>query len=68
MSQIEHAARVQADEDGVEAAAFTAVKMEGTALIEENIDFTVDRPFLFVLTGDDGSILFTGLVNRPEEA
>ncbi len=68
VSQIEHAARVQADEDGVEAAAFTAVKMEGTALIEENIDFTVDRPFLFVLTGDDGSILFTGLVNRPEEA
>ena len=51
VSQIEHAARVKTDEEGVEAAAF--------------ITFTVDRPFYFAITGYTGDLLFTGVVNDP---
>ena len=41
--------------------------METTALIEEpeTVDFTLDRPFLFVITGIDGAPLFAGVVNQP---
>ncbi len=27
---------------------------------EEEVDFTLDRPFLFVITGEDGLPLFVG--------
>ncbi len=66
VSELEHAARVKTDEDGVEAAAYTAAMVDATAIMdEESVDFNVDHPFLFVLTGEDGSVLFTGLVNNP---
>lgn len=67
LSKAEHAARVKIDEDGCEAAAYTVLGVEGMALIEEpeTVDFTLDRPFLFVLTGIDGAPLFAGVVNQP---
>ena len=53
----------------MEAAAFTVMAMSGAAAppdeIEE-IDFTVDRPFLFVIMSSDNLPLFTGIVNRIE--
>ena len=68
VSQLEHAARVKTDEDGVEAAAFTAAMAEATALVDKTtVDFTVDHPFLFVVQGGNGTVLFTGIVNQPEE-
>ena len=66
LSKAEHAARVKIDEDGCEAAAYTVLTMETTAMIEEpeTVDFTLDRPFLFVITGIDGAPLFAGVVNH----
>ena len=32
---------------------------------EEEIDFTLDRPFLFAITSDDGLPLFVGTVYQP---
>jgi len=32
---------------------------------QEEIDFVVDRPFLFVITGADSLPLFVGVVNQP---
>ena len=32
---------------------------------EEEIDFVLDRPFVFVITGEDGLPLFIGVVNQP---
>lgn len=67
VSQLEHAARVKTDEDGIEAAAFTAAMVGATSIMEnETMDFNVDHPFLFAVQGEDGSVLFTGLVNSPE--
>ena len=66
LSKAEHAARVKIDEDGCEAAAYTVMMMDETAMLEEpeTVDFTLDRPFLFVLTGIDGAPLFAGVVNQ----
>ena len=66
LSQAKHAARVSIDEEGCTAAAYTVMAACGAAAPpEEEIDFVLDRPFLFVITGPSGTPLFTGIVNRP---
>lgn len=69
LSQAEHAARVQIDEEGCTAAAYTVIADATSAEPEEQeeIDFTLDRPFLFVITGVEGLPLFAGVVNQPVE-
>ena len=67
VSKVEHAARVTIDEEGVVGAAYTLVIVtteSGTTAPPEEIDFIVDRPFMFAVTGEDGSILFVGVVNQ----
>jgi serine protease inhibitor len=57
---------VTIDEEGVTAAAYTVMEMTGdSAPPVEEVSFTLDRPFLFVLTGQGGEILFSGTVNQP---
>ena len=64
LSSAEHGARVAIDEEGVTATAYTAMMEAGAAQPPENeIDFVLDRPFIFVITGVDGSPLFMGVVN-----
>lgn len=61
-----HAARVTVNEDGVEAAAYTVILVDGaSAAPDERVEFVLDRPFLFMLTGVDGQQpLFAGVVNH----
>ena len=63
----QHAARVAVDEGGVIAAAYTLMKNYGEAMpeVQEEIDFTLDRPFLFAITGADDLPLFAGVVAEP---
>lgn len=67
VSAVKHAARVKIDEEGCEAAAYTAIMMETTAFVEEmdEMDFVCDRPFIFVITGDWNLPLFVGVINNP---
>lgn len=65
VSDIQHSARVKIDEEGVEAAAVTIVNFGAGAPNNEEIDFVLDRPFIFVITNDDGLPIFTGVVNNP---
>ncbi len=66
VDSVQHAARVSIDEEGVSAAAFTVIQRCGAAMPpEEEIDFTLDRPFLFVIESNDGLPLFAGVVNQP---
>lgn len=67
LTQAKHAARVKIDEDGCEAAAYTILGVAATAMMgpEDEIDFTLDNPFVFAITGIDGLPLFVGLVNQP---
>ncbi len=64
LSSAEHAALVEVDEEGVTGAAYTEMAMAGGAAIVERVRLTVDRPFLFMITGRDGSILFAGIVRN----
>lgn len=67
VSRAQHAARVTVDEEGCEAAAYTVIMVECGAEMppEEEVDFVLDRPFLFAVTSDDNLPLFLGTVNRP---
>ena len=66
VSSINHAARVMIDEEGITAAAFTVILRAGAGMPpDEEMDFTLDRPFLFCVESRDGLPLFAGIVNEP---
>lgn len=67
VSDIQHTARVKIDEEGGEAAAVTMTTY-GASMApspSEEIDFVLDKPFIFVITSGDGLPLFVGVVNNP---
>ena len=66
VSSIPHAVGVTVDEEGIAAAAFTVDMLVGDGgPPEDEIDFVLDRPFLFAIMGDDGLPVFIGIVNQP---
>lgn len=67
VSEINHAARVAIDEEGCIAAAYTVIEAPGGTEPRdyEDIDFVLDRPFIFVITSRDGLPLFAGTVTEP---
>lgn len=69
VSEAVHTARVMVDEEGCTATAYTVFEAAaGEAPGEtDEIDFILDRPFLFVITNESGLPLFAGVVNQPVE-
>lgn len=66
ISKVQHASRVMIDEEGCTAAAFTVILGAGSAIPpKDEVDFILNRPFIFVITSDDGLPLFIGVVNNP---
>lgn len=68
VSKAKHAARVKIDEEGCTAVAYTIIAVSGegaAAPPDEEVDFILDRPFIFVITGAGEIPLFVGVVNRP---
>lgn len=65
VSKVDHAARVTIDEEGVTAAAYTVELLAGAGAPQETLDFVVDRPFMFAITGPGDTLLFTGIVEQP---
>lgn len=66
LSRVQHAGRVMIDEEGIDAAAYTMMLYCGSAMPpDDEIDFVLDRPFLFVIESNDGLPLFVGVVNEP---
>ena len=64
LADVRQAALVDVDEEGTTAAAAThAVGCGCASYSPTHMDFTVDRPFLFLLrAADDGPLLFAGVV------
>ena len=61
-----HGVRVKIDEEGCEAAAYTMLAAPSSAPPPgEEVDFVLDRPFLFCVTGASELPLFVGVVNQP---
>lgn len=66
VSKVRHAARVTIDEEGCEATAYIELPAAGAgAPPDDEVDFVLDRPFFFAITGTDGALLFAGIVNQP---
>ncbi len=65
ISQINHAARVTIDEEGCTAAAFHIIDGANGGSPVEELYFTLDRPFLFLVTSRDNLPLFAGIVKQP---
>lgn len=67
ISEANHTARVVIDEEGCTAAAFTEMMIFGAAKPpEDEMDFILDRPFIFAVTSDTQQPLFIGTVNNPQ--
>ena len=65
VSKVDHAARVAIDEEGVTAAAYTVETLNGAGAPMDTLEFVVDRPFMFAITGPGNTLLFTGIVEQP---
>lgn len=66
LSAATQATRVVTDEEGVEGASYVVIHgAGGAAQPDDEVDFILDRPFLFAITGDTGELLFVGVVNHP---
>ncbi|MBO6062293.1 MAG: hypothetical protein J6P98_09325 [Clostridia bacterium] len=63
----QHGVRVKMDEEGVEAAAYVELFYAGSAPPTEEVWFTLDRPFLFVVESGAGTPLFAGTVYSPAQ-
>ena len=66
IDEVRHGTRVSIDEDGVTGMSYTVLEFGATSAMppEDEIDFVVDRPYIFVITGEDGSVMFIGVVNQ----
>ena len=68
VGQVQQGTHIAVNEDGVEAAAYTmAAMMAGEAAPEElpTVEMNLNRPFIYLITADDGSALFIGVVRDP---
>ena len=66
LSAAKQSARTVIDEEGVRAAAFTYEMLAGAVLPpDEYVDFTLDRPFIFVINDRVQMPMFIGVVNIP---
>ena len=59
-----HSAGIDVNKDGVEAAAYTIIEADATSPMpeeKEDINFFVERPFMYTLGYDDNLPLFVGI-------
>lgn len=66
VDELQHGTRVTIDEDGVTGISYSVIEAnwEGVKPTYDEINFVVDRPYIFVITGEDGSVMFIGVVNQ----
>ena len=70
LSSVRQGTHIAVNEDGVEAAAWSMAGMEaGCAEPEEipTVEMNLNRPFIYLITAQDGSNLFLGVVQNPVE-
>ena len=66
ISSAVHSVRIIVDEDGCTASAQTVIQTGAASMPMETVDFTLDRPFIYIITNRDGLPLFMGTLNNIE--
>ena len=71
LSKVQQGTHIAIDEEGVEAAAYTLMGMEAAAAPPDEeptvVEMNLNRPFLYLITANDGSPLFLGVVRNLSE-
>lgn len=71
ISAIKQKTHIGINEDGVEASAYTEIAVTpGYLPIEEEqekVEMILDRPFIYGITANNGTLLFVGVCNNPAE-
>ena len=68
LNRATHAAMVEVDEQGVTGAAYTMLAMAGAAMqMDEPLDITFDRPFLFLVVARCRGRWFAAVLGRGTE-
>ena len=68
VGKVQQGTHIAVNEDGVEAAAYSMAGMlAGAGAPEERptVEMNLNRPFLYLITAEDGSTLFIGVVRDP---
>ncbi|MEA5020043.1 MAG: serpin family protein [Gordonibacter sp.] len=68
ISSVEQESHISWDENGAEASAYTNIGISKMSLMPENVpevDFKLNRPFLFAITSAQGVPLFIGVCENP---
>lgn len=67
ISKVKQDTHISIDEKGCEAAAYTEIQFEKSAMFggKDKVDMILDRPFLFAIIHNDGLPVFVGSVNNP---
>lgn len=65
ISNVIQGTHIAIDEKGVEASAYTQIDYPGAALPEGRADMILDRPFIFAIVNNTGSLMFIGVCNDP---
>jgi len=67
ITNIRQETHIAIDENGVEASAFTQIDYAGAALPQDRADMILNRPFIYGITASDGTLLFVGICENPNE-
>lgn len=67
LSDVRQGTHISINEEGVEASAYTMESMLAAADPDEApvVEMNLNRPFLYLITSNDGSPLFIGVVRTP---
>ncbi len=67
ISDIKQQTHIAIDEKGVEASGFTNIGFAKSAMPMGKIEMILDRPFMYAVVAQNGTILFMGVCNNPTE-
>jgi serine protease inhibitor len=67
ITNVQQETHIAIDENGVEASAFTQIDYAGAALPEGRAEMLLNRPFIYGITAQNGTLLFVGVCENPAE-
>lgn len=68
VSRVHQESFIKLNENGVEAAAFTETEMQEIAVMgQNNTEMLLTRPFIYGIYSENGTLLFVGICENPNE-